>query len=360
MMRKNVFEVLCVSTVSAGKSMLLNALMGRHLLPTRSSLCTTKVHRLLGASNEATTRCRCRTSERGRTPWQACNRDVLAELGRRRCLDIELDVCFPNIGTPEKNARLCLVDTPGTNSTHTAKHADMTRELLAASDYQCLIVVMNGVYQGATDERLLLEQVFATHSGSRSKKVSLLFALSMMDRLDVGESPIERLHETHAYLTSLGFENPVVIPVMAHRCLLIRSLLRRHTAGINSEDMYGDELEHLLTQLPRFESQLQSWLDVHRLVMNANSLTERASPVRELAPAVSLLPTSAAGVDLEQLGRLDFMTGIPQLELVLGDRMSCWSSKMESGGGGSSLHGSPRKRLVAQSKTSARRKNRGA
>jgi len=320
-MRKDVFNVLCVSTVSAGKSMLLNALLGRNILPTRSALCTTKVHRLFGTATEDVVRCRARTSPRGRPAWKVGNREVLDELGRGHCLDIELEVSFPKIGIVGKKPRLCLVDTPGTNSTHPANHAGITHTLLAAADYKCLIVVMNGVYQGTNDERLLLERVASVCAVDKMRKPSILFVLSMMDKLDVDESPVDRMQETHAYLASLGFKEPVVIPVMARRCLIIRSLPRGLAVPVGDDVMHRDDMEHLVSQLPRYETQLQSWHEAHRLVFPDGFLMDKITYQYAAILGIPKIVMDNASIDLDLLGRVEWMTGIPILECVLREFM---------------------------------------
>ena len=220
-----VYHVLVLATMSAGKSSLINALIGRELLP---------------AGNEATTACLTRIERNQRSKYFHGKYFSRAgsELGSQRQTSLEhvrawnrdADIKHIHLAGKFSNAsrlpsKLVLHDTPGPNNSQDQRHAELMLEAVRTVPFQSLCYVLNGSQPATHDDRRLLEQLrelLPQRAGLR-----IIFILNKIDLLDPerGEDLATCVSNARTYLERLGFADPVVVPTMADLALSARKAL---------------------------------------------------------------------------------------------------------------------------------------
>ena len=219
------YHVLVLATMSAGKSSLINALIGRELLP---------------SANEATTACLTSVERRQRAKYfqGACFSHAGVKLGTQRDLSkehvrawntdaqvklIHITGRFSN--TSRLPPGLVLHDTPGPNNSQNQRHAELMLEALRTVPFQLLCFVLNGSQLGTQDDYQLLKklrEVLQQHADHR-----ILFILNKVDLLDPdqGEDIASCIGNARLYLEKLGFADPVIVPTMANIALYARKAM---------------------------------------------------------------------------------------------------------------------------------------
>lgn len=223
------FEVLVLATMSAGKTSLINGLIGQELLHT---------------ANEATTACLTRVEHRqgARRFSAACYCFNNTELASKLSPSVELlrgwnanaevkSICLTGAFKvlPRPVSGLVLHDTPGPNNSQDERHASLTLEAIRNVSFKALCYVLNVSQLGARDDRLLLQQLRMELASKPA--LPIYFILNKVDLLDPdkGESIEGYVRNAQGYLCEIGFEQPIIIPAMASVGLYARKALSAET-----------------------------------------------------------------------------------------------------------------------------------
>lgn len=232
-------RVLVVANVSAGKSTLINALVGYRLNKSKTTACTNRLSYLLNkpaadgisifAGNE--------------------NFDYYEQI---ETIDSER---FLSAGLHFDSAlskyKVCLIDTPGVNNCFEINHREITEKTIKYGNYDMLLYVSNCQYFGTTDEKALLQTII-----KHSKKPAV-FILSQLDRFKSKEDSVAKmLQDYHDNLVEFGVQNPVVIPVSAYTALLMK-LERKNE--LDEDEL--DELSYLREKFSRPFFDLPSYIE---------------------------------------------------------------------------------------------------
>lgn len=229
------FDVYVVATMSSGKSTLINAMLGRDLLP---------------AANEATTATIARITDNDAMSghfiakrYNAMNQLVGQEdevslehlkewnkLEDTKLIDLEGNI----VAIKERpSVRLVLTDTPGPNNSQDEEHQRTTMGFIQDSKRNPLILyVLNASQLSTNDDRNLLGLVAETmRKGGKQSKDRFIFVVNKMDVMDTenGEDIPSVLRRVNEYLTANGIHNPLVYPVSAYLTRLIRKPHDKHT-----------------------------------------------------------------------------------------------------------------------------------
>lgn len=198
-------RVLVVANVSAGKSTLINALVGYRLSRSMTTACTNKlvflhnkpIHDGITIKNE--NGCYFYFDQ-----LESVNSDQFTS------------AAFPFNSILSQN-RICLIDAPGINNSENQQHRKITEEALSRHNYDVVIYVSNCQYFGTNDESETL------HLLKQHVKSPILFVLNQLDRFKQKEDSIVRmLNHYHHYLVNIGFKNPQLFPVSAQASLLAK------------------------------------------------------------------------------------------------------------------------------------------
>ena len=226
------FDIYVVGTMSAGKSTLINAMLGVDLLP---------------AANEATTATITQITDNDSKPCgefigsrfnkggievdglQPVTLEMLKEWNAKpdtKLIKLEGNI----IGINEReNVRLVITDTPGPNNSQDPEHARITMQHIQDSVSNPLILYMlNATQLGTTGDQSVLNEIAKImQQGGKQSKDRFIFVVNKMDTFDPesGENVEAALGRVTKYLEDNGIKNPLIYPVSAN----LTRLYRKHT-----------------------------------------------------------------------------------------------------------------------------------
>ena len=218
------FEMAVVATMGAGKSTLINAMLGRELLPARAEATTAtiaKIHDIDGMSGFNAT-----AYDADGKVIEKCDDLTLEDMNRLNDTPgtsvVEIYGDIP--GVESKEVKLVLTDTPGPNNSRTLEHQAHTFRLLDAEWMPMIIYVLNATSLEVNDDDYLSSKVASImNQGDRQSHDRFLFVLNKADEFDPDTEPIARkLDDVLKYLGRHGITNPRVMPASARLAKLIR------------------------------------------------------------------------------------------------------------------------------------------
>lgn len=229
------FTVNVIATMSAGKSTLINAMIGYELLPAKNEACTATIARITDRDEMTDFRGQ-RQDEAGKIldDWQCVDQQVLGTWNSDpETFKIELEGDIPAIKR-QKYANLVLVDTPGPNNSQNEAHGVATRRIISSQQLPMVLYVLNAKQLSTNDDQHLLTMVRdAMGQGGKQARDRFLFVVNKIDAFDPEkgiESVEGALKNVRQYLAKNGIENPNIFPVSA----LLTKLVRLQNRGPNS------------------------------------------------------------------------------------------------------------------------------
>jgi GTPase Era involved in 16S rRNA processing len=214
--------------MSAGKSTLINALLGKKLMPSKAGACTATITRIQDNDdpNYKATVYDESGSEIGHYP----ELDYKTMVGLNKDKDtskIEVLGDIPFVKSDEVS--LVLIDTPGPDNAEEKKHGLVTAKALDQSSKMLVLFVMNGgkLHDVAQDD--FLRRIAKSMSvGGKQSRERFLFVINKMDDYNDEDDDIkgETIPGTIKYLEEMGIENPNIFPASAQTALLIRRYLK--------------------------------------------------------------------------------------------------------------------------------------
>lgn len=235
------FKIAVLATMSAGKSTVINTLLGQELLPSRNQACTNNVVEI--HQNNSLDRYIGYAFNQMRTlDYQpSVTAENLKEWNERENNHIAIE---GRLSLMEKTSRrIVLIDTPGPNNSSSQEHEQRTLERMARNDYHVIIYILNATQLACDDDGNFLLKV---------KKLNkpVVFILNKIDTYDLeGDDNIQSaLKETESYLQEIGFSDPYIIPFSAYATILFlkglkgQTLSRKETKDFyNFYEMFAEE-----------------------------------------------------------------------------------------------------------------------
>ncbi|WP_455927379.1 dynamin family protein [Pseudomonas capeferrum] len=229
------FDVYVVATMSSGKSTLINAMLGRDLLPAANEATTATIARITD-NDSMKDRFSARRLDAKRQPLDSSADIDLATLEQWNRqedtyrIDIEGDI---QAIQERESVRLVLTDTPGPNNSQDEEHERTTMGFISDSKRNPLILyVLNASQLATNDDRNLLSLVAqAMREGGKQSKDRFIFVINKMDVFDPekGEEVPKVLDRVQAYLEANGIPNPLIYPVSANLTRLLRKPAALHS-----------------------------------------------------------------------------------------------------------------------------------
>lgn len=214
-------KVLVIANVSAGKSTLINALVGHSLNKVRTTACKNKIVKLYNK----------RDSD-GVTIKKANNTYEYYSDLENVDSNMFVEAAFP-FNSSLSSKSICFIDTPGVNNVEDTYHRTITEETIRRNDYNAVIYVSNAQYFGTTDERALLEYLY------ENVRKPIVFVLNQLDKFKQKEDSIDKmLVDYDNLLNSIGFKHPVIIPVSAQAALLFKT----DNTKLDEDELFEKEL----------------------------------------------------------------------------------------------------------------------
>lgn len=211
-LKNPVNKVLITANMSAGKSTLINALIGKKINRTQNDACTAKIHYIYNKPFE----------DGYSYEWDyelnlnADQKTLLQDNPNNNGCVISVGTFFR---TSEKsNKRICIIDTPGVNSSQHKNHKELTEYFIRQKDYDKLVFVLNARNIGTFDDLKHLTFVF-----ENVKDKPIIFVVNQLDTYNSKEDALdETIAKVRSDLTNIGFKNPEVYPISAYAALLAK------------------------------------------------------------------------------------------------------------------------------------------
>lgn len=227
--KNSKFEINVVATMSSGKSTLVNALLGKQLMP---------------AANEATTATIVKIIDTEQDNFSAVAFDKSGNIVKKiddvtlkdmkelnddiKVSTVELRGKIPFVSSV--GMKLVLVDTPGPNNSRDKSHEEMTHKMFGESSKSLVLYVMNGQQLGINDEKVFLDYICAKmKEGGKQSRERFIFAVNKMDAFKPKEDADGRdcienaLSNVKKGLEERGIYNPNIFPVTACAALELRT-----------------------------------------------------------------------------------------------------------------------------------------
>lgn len=225
--KNNEFEVVVVATISAGKSTLINSMLGARLMPSKAEACTAIITQIKDTGGEN---------------WKAevfdRNGDRIKSFDKMNykdmeSLNVEEDVSMIKIEgnipfIPTKEMSLVLVDTPGPGNARNREHEKKQWDYVSKSSKALVVYVTGNTYEAEYDQNLLRKIADSMQVGGKQSKDRFIFVVNKMDNRDTVEEP----GDTERFLSGIraclkedhGIENPQLFPIVALPALNIRMI----------------------------------------------------------------------------------------------------------------------------------------
>lgn len=299
------FAVHVLATVSAGKSTLINAMVGKDLLPAKNQACTATMiairdcqdagstftgkaraadHTLLATSENLT---RKDVEDWNQTP-EVTHIDIWGDISRVK---------------PSNHISLILVDTPGPNNSQNLEHRKTTFKSIEEAEMSLVLYVMNATQLGVDDDKTLLKRICKViNEGGRATRDRFLFVLNKIDQVDPDKEPVEQILENaRIYLDDIGIKNARIIPIAAQTTKLARMAKAGHPLDRREQGHLRLEESNLLEE---WESRIFNHLEV-------------SASVRETLKTA----WAEAGAAGDTLSQIEIFGGVPVIEAVIAEHM---------------------------------------
>ena len=216
-------NIAVCSTMSAGKSTFVNALLGRDVLPSRNEATTAKITSVY--DKDGTKTMVGFVQKKDGNADDECSDVQLAKLNEwndsgdveRIFLQGDLD------GIRNKNMIVAVHDTPGTNNSGDQSHHDLTIRFLVQNKIDALVYVANATQLCTKDEKVLLSELL--NKVVKPTGIPVIFILNKVDELDEDKEDVtDIVSRYNSYLLEIGFSSPSVFPVSSKAARLLKML----------------------------------------------------------------------------------------------------------------------------------------
>lgn len=277
-------KVVFTATMSAGKSTLINAVIGQELSFTKKAACTATVMKFC---NSPTYHSKYNVSDSNGVKLNLTAKEI-RKISEKRDSPLTVSGYFNSKLSTHK---LCFIDTPGVNSFLNPIHKQITRDELLSQKQDIIVYVIPVENYGSEDDYVHLSFI--------RKKVNygkILFAVNMMDSCDFEDDSIEEiLSNITSHLSDIGYSDPMVCPISAKAGLLFKQALS-HTA------LSSNEVAKLNAFIHKYEDDNYDLSPYYSTNGNANFCDNGFAP---------------ADFDYQNLSGLYPRTGLPQFESIL-------------------------------------------
>lgn len=239
---KSVFPINVIATMSSGKSTLINALLGKKLMPSKNEACTATITEILDNDMETFTAVVHDVDDVVLQEIPELTYEVMSELNddeNVHRISAKGDIPFLDA----KSTALMLVDTPGPNNSQNQAHKNTTYRAINSDANNLILYVLNGTQLSTNDDASLLSYVAEQiKKGGKQVRDRFLFVVNKMDGFNPEEEDIGKaITAAKRYLASYGIEDPQIFPCSAYTALNIRTYLE----GVDIDNMTRAEERQL-------------------------------------------------------------------------------------------------------------------
>lgn len=248
--KSDEFEICVVATMSAGKSTMINSMLGTKLMPSKQEACTAIITRIKDRDDIEHWEAEVYDSDQHLIESHSqLTREIMEHLNADP--KVSLIKATGNIPFVEADdTALVLIDTPGPNNSRDPNHKRVQSNFLSKSSKSLVLYIMDAAY-GTDDEKFLLQNVAESMSvGGKQSKDRFIFVINKMDsrRKEDGD-PKDMLSQIHEYLKGFHIENPKLFPAAALPAMNIRMMKN----GIEVDEDTIDETDMIIRKMNRNE-----------------------------------------------------------------------------------------------------------
>jgi len=316
------FRIVIVAPMSSGKSTLINAIVGRDMLPAVNQATTAVITEIkdndnledffvsaadkygnVVAQNEKASKKLISELNYKKDPKDPENKEALIHL-------IQMEGPIPNL--PSDMLNTVFVDTPGGNNSQNMEHEEMMDEAINDENKSLILYVFNGAQLGTNDSNIILQKIANSMKNSANGKQSrdrFLFVANRMDEFDVSEEPYEEVIENTILpqLASNGITEPNLFLASAQTAKLIRMV----NNGEELSETEEEDMEKLVKRFNRSTRMLPKYASLSsaekdKLIEDAQKYAADAKEADSVKEAERLRNMAA-----------EINSGIPAIEMAI-------------------------------------------
>ncbi|WP_052074732.1 dynamin family protein [Shewanella mangrovi] len=238
-MINNTKLILVAASMSAGKSSLINALLGKEILPVGNEATSSKVARITVTAKKSPLAKAYSLSGTIAESSKTINSEKIREWNTSDKITA-FEVIIPHSGSRLHSmlAGYTLIDTPGSNNSRNTSHKEIFINTVKTYPNSLILYVLNATQLATTDDANIIRSI-----REMNPKQSVVFALNKVDELDEerGETAKDYVVKASHYLEGLGYIKPTIVPLMAQSALIAKKTLsqteicRRERNILNAE-----------------------------------------------------------------------------------------------------------------------------
>lgn len=214
-------KIIVTANMSAGKSTLINALIGKKIARTSQEACTGNICYLYNKAFEDE---KIHLRVRDKLDF-----DVSEDELRTYNWNSKIQIASYFRDRDHLGERLCIIDTPGVNSSMNPEHKKITREALKNEKYDTVLYILNANKLGTDEEiahlKWMLEHVI---------QEKIIFVLNKLDTFNQNaDSVSESMEGVRIELNKLGYKDPTICPLSSYFALLLKE---KHYGDCITED----------------------------------------------------------------------------------------------------------------------------
>ena len=248
-------EINIVATMSAGKSTLINSLVGKKLLPSKQGACTAIITKIEDDDDNTFKAIVLDKDNKEIGKYSNIDYKTMKSLNENKSVsEVNIKGNIPFVSS--KDVSLIFVDTPGPDNAMDEKHAEITHKALNSSSKMLVLFVMNGGTLNNNSQKSFLQDIARSMSvGGKQSKERFIFVVNKIDEYKVDDDDIEKdvLEGTRKFLKQIGIENPNIFLVSAEIALGIKRL----------KNATSDEKQELLDEYKYKINKLNSNVQFH-------------------------------------------------------------------------------------------------
>lgn len=227
-LKKKQVTVLTTANMSAGKSTLINAIVGKTINRTMNDACTSKLHYIYDKAFEDG----FNYELDGVLNLDADEKTLLNDDINNKDDKILVSTYFKLLS--QKQSRLCIIDTPGVNSSLNSEHTKITKDTVLNEQYDKVLYLINAENSGTDDDLKYLQ--FICENVDESK---IIFVLNKLDRFRSSEDSIkESINHLKDDLLKLGIKNPIICPISSYAGRLAKKKMFGSELNEDEQDDY--------------------------------------------------------------------------------------------------------------------------
>lgn len=227
-LKQKQLTVLTTANMSAGKSTLINAIVGKTINRTMNDACTSKLHYIYDKAFEDG----FNYELDGVLNLDADEKILLNDDTNNKDDKIFVSTYFKLL--TQKQSRLCIIDTPGVNSSLNSDHTKITKDTVLNEQYDKVLYLVNAENSGTDDDLKYLQ--FICENVDENK---IVFVLNKLDRFRISEDSIEdSINHLKDDLLKLGLTNPIICPVSSYAGRLAKKKMFESELNEDEQDEY--------------------------------------------------------------------------------------------------------------------------